>query len=57
MSNHIVDGPCPNPKCLTLVAYGIDHVDGVRVLAGTCKVCGAYRAYDGAKNVTVIPEE
>ena len=56
MSTYIVDGPCPNPACLTLVQYGVDHVDGTRVLAGTCKVCGAYRAYDGAKNITVLPE-
>ena len=57
MSTHIVDGPCPNPACLTLIPYGIDHIDGVRVLLGTCKVCGSYRAYDGAKNITVITEE
>ena len=57
MSTYIVDGPCPKPDCLTMVPYGIDHIDGVRVLAGTCKVCGSYRAYDGAKNITVIAED
>ena len=57
MTTHIVDGPCPNPECLTLIPYGIDHIDGVRVLAGTCKVCGSYRAYDGAKNITVVSDE
>ena len=57
MSTYIVDGPCPKPDCLTLVPYGIDHIDGVRVLVGTCKVCGSYRAYDGAKNIVVIAEE
>ncbi len=56
MSTYIVDGPCPNPDCLTLVQYSVEHVDGTRVLAGTCTVCGAYRAYDGAKNITVLPE-
>lgn len=56
MPTHIVDGPCPNPACLTLIPYGIGHVDDVRVLEGTCKVCGAYRAYDGTKNVVTIPE-
>ena len=57
MSTYIVDGPCPKPGCLTLVQYALDHIDGVRVLAGTCKECGSYRAYDGAKNITDIAEE
>ncbi len=57
MSTYIVDGPCPKLGCYELVKYGIDHVDGVRVLAGTCTVCGSYRAYDGAKNITVVAEE
>ena len=57
MSMYIVDGPCPNPDCLTLVRYGVDHVDGTRVLAGTCTACGTYRAYDGAKNITISPED
>ena len=56
MTTHIVQGPCPNPECLTLIPYGINHIDGIRVLEGTCNVCGAYRAYDGAKNITVLPE-
>ncbi len=57
MSSYLLDGPCPNPTCQTLVGYEIDHVEGVRVLSGTCTVCGAYRAYDGARNITVLPEE
>ena len=56
MSTYIVDGPCPNRGCLTLVQFSVEHVGGTRVLAGTCTVCGAYRAYDGAKNITVLPE-
>ena len=57
MSTYIVDGPCPKTNCLTLVQYALDHIDGVRVLAGTCKGCGSYRAYNGAKNITVIAED
>jgi hypothetical protein len=57
MSTYIVDGPCPDPSCAALVQYGVDHVDETRVLAGTCKACGAFQAYDGAKNITVLPEE
>ena len=57
MSSKLIDGPCPNPKCLTLIPYEIGQVDDRRALIGTCKVCGAYRAYDGARNITVLPEE
>ena len=57
MWTYIVDGPCPSPSCHTLVQFGIGHEDDTRVLSGTCKVCGAFRAYDGAKNITVLPED
>ena len=57
MSTYIVDGPCPKPSCASLVKYGVDHIDGIRVLAGTCPACGAFRAYDGAKNIIVLAEE
>ncbi len=52
MSSNLLDGPCPSPKCLTLVKYSINHLpDGTRVIEATCGVCGSYRAYDGARNV------
>ncbi len=57
MWTYIVDGPCPSLSCQSLVQYGVDELDGTRVLSGTCKVCGASRAYDGAKNITALPED
>ena len=57
MSSYLIDGPCPNLKCLTPTKYEINHLaDGTRVLEATCSACGAYKAYDGATNIVKLSE-